>query len=86
MKLRSQLDLGSGVSLDTQARLVDSLPNPPVKTYVDADARLAWQVGVAIELYLTGTNLLHKTRDESNDASRGQLVRRSIMAGTRARF
>lgn len=86
VKLRSQLDLGSGLSLDTQVRLVDSLPNPPVKTYVDADARLAWQAGAALEVYLSGTNLFHKTRDESNDAAQGQLVRRSIMAGTRVRF
>lgn len=85
-KVRSEVDFGSGVTLDVMARVVDSLPDPAVKTYVDADARLAWQMSETVELYLSGTNLLHDTRDESNDVTRGQLVQRSVMAGTRVRF
>ncbi len=85
IKLRSQVDLGP-LTFDTMIRLVDSLPDPPVKTYVDADARLAWQATDTVEVYLSGQNLFHATRDESNDVQRGQLVRRSVMAGTRLRF
>lgn len=84
--LRSSLDLGRHISLDLSGRYVDSLPRPAVGSYVDADARLAWQASGRLEVFVSGENLFHNQRDESNDVTRGQLVRRIVVAGTRVRF
>lgn len=84
--LRSQADLGKNIQLDISLRGVDSLPNPRVSGYVDADARLAWTPDERLELFVSGSNLLHERRDESADTDRGQLVGRRIAAGTRVRF
>jgi iron complex outermembrane receptor protein len=84
--LRSQADLTRDIQFDLQLRAVDSLPKPHVDGYVEADARLAWAVEEDIELFVAGSNLLHKQRDESGDPSRAQLVVRRIAAGTRLRF
>jgi iron complex outermembrane receptor protein len=84
--LRSQADLTRTLQFDLSLRGVDSLPRPHVRGYVEADARLGWAVDDQIELFVSGSNLLHKLRDESGDPNRGQLVARRIAAGTRLRF
>jgi len=84
--LRSQADLGERIELDLTLRAVDSLPKPHVSGYVDADARLAWTPNEHLELFVSGSNLLHERRDESADTDRGQLVVRRVAAGTRVRF
>lgn len=84
--VRSQMSLADRIEIDLTLRGVDSLPNPRVKGYVDADARLAWNLDDRIELFMIGTNLFHKRRDESGYTDTGQSVVRSIAAGTRLRF
>lgn len=84
--LRSQADLSPTIQFDLMLRGVDSLPNPRISGYVEADARLAWAPDEHVELFLSGTNLLHKLRDESGDTDRDHLVARRIAAGTRLRF
>jgi iron complex outermembrane recepter protein len=86
VQLKSQADLGREVQLDVHLRGVDSLPRPYVRGYVEADVRLAWAPEHGPELFISGSNLLHELRDESGDTKRGQLVARSIVAGTRVRF
>jgi iron complex outermembrane recepter protein len=83
---RSQLDLTDRVHVDLGLRAVDDLGASGLGGYVEADARLAWRVSEAIELYAAGNNLLHDSHVESNDASRAQRVERSVYLGTRLRF
>jgi iron complex outermembrane receptor protein len=88
---RSQLDLTDRLHLDVGLRGVDDLDPSGngtirVRGYVEADARLAWKVSDPIELYVAGTNLLHKSHVESGDTVRAQRIERSIYLGTRLRF
>lgn len=83
---RSQLDLTERLHLDLGLRGVDDLRDSGLGGYVEADARLAWRVSDLIELYAAGSNLLHRSHVESNDAQRAQRVRRSLYLGTRLRF
>ena len=85
-QLRSRMDLGRSVSLDVALRGVDSLPNPRTRGYVNADIRIGWRASPTVELYLSGTDLLHKRLDESGDTDRGQAVVRRIQAGIRTMF
>jgi iron complex outermembrane receptor protein len=82
---RSSMDLGRRLRLDLDGRAVGAISGG-VPAYVEADGRLAWQVADALELYVAGENLLHKTHVESNDPSRAQRIARSVYAGTRIRF
>lgn len=83
---RSQLNLSDDVRFDVAVRAIDDLDNPHLDNYVEADARLGWQATEAIELYVAGNNLLHKTHAETADPVRGQRIERSVYGGTRIRF
>jgi iron complex outermembrane receptor protein len=84
---RSSMDLPGRFRFDVQARAVGSISGAPgVPAYAEADARIAWQAAGALELYVAGENLLHKTHLESNDPNRAQRIARSVYAGTRIRF
>lgn len=84
--VRSQIDLAPNVELDLGVRAVDDLERPAVDSYIEADARLGWRVSEQLELFVAGTNLLHESHDESAYDNGGQLVERSVYAGTRVRF
>ncbi len=72
--LRSSMDLPRGVTLDAALRWVDTLwiNNGPtdgavvgiVPSYLGLDSRLAWKVSRALELSVTGQNLLHDHHPE----------------------
>ena len=85
-RFRSQMNISSNVELDVMLRAVDTLPDPHVDSYLEADARLAWRPSELVELFVAGRNLLHDRRDESGDAERGALLPRSVIAGTRLTF
>jgi iron complex outermembrane recepter protein len=84
-QLRSQMNLGENVELDLLLRAVDSLPNPRIDSFVQADARVAWRPSEAVELFVAGRNLLDERRNESGDR-RSQFIPRSVVAGTRLTF
>jgi iron complex outermembrane receptor protein len=84
--LRSRMDVTEDVDLDVSLRGVDSLPNPQVPGYAELTARIAWRVRPGIELFAAGENLLHDRHDESGDTDRGQIIRRSVVAGARLGF
>jgi iron complex outermembrane receptor protein len=86
LQLRSQMDLSPTVQFDFGMRALDDLDAPEVSRFVEADARLGWRASEAVELFVAGTSLLHENHQESGDPGRGQLVERSIHAGTRLRF
>ena len=84
--VRSEMNLAPNVDLSLGIRAVDDLERLPVDAYVEADARLGWRVSDTLELYVAGTNLLHRSHDESAYPNTGQLAERSVHAGTRIRF
>ena len=84
---RSQMNLTGRLQLNAGLRFVDDLESaPPIGSYVEADARLTYRFDNGLELYVAGTNLLHRTHLESNDPQRAQLSQRSLYAGGRFRF
>ncbi|MDO9488877.1 MAG: TonB-dependent receptor, partial [Sphingomonadaceae bacterium] len=85
-RFRSQMNLAANVEFDVMLRAVDTLPDPHVDSYMEADARIAWRPSEVVELFVAGRNLLHDRRDESGDAERGSLLPRSVIAGTRLTF
>ena len=64
--LRSALDLSRGITFDLNARRVGGLKPRRIAGYLTLDARLAWQPRSAIELSLTGLDLLDSPRREFN--------------------
>lgn len=83
---RSQMNLGERMEFDFLLRGVDSLPEPQLAGYVDADARIALNLDDGLELFVVGSNLFHKLRDQSGDTDRGQMVARTVSAGARFSF
>jgi len=65
--LRSSLDLGRRWKTDLQLRFVDRVQTIPA--YVEADARLACELGRGVELALVGQNLLHSKHPEFRKAA-----------------
>ncbi|HYD28712.1 TonB-dependent receptor plug domain-containing protein [Brevundimonas sp.] len=84
VQLRSQHDLTESVELDLRLRAVDELA--AVDGYVEADARLGWQMTDRLELSVTGQNLIGDRRVETGDPVRGRSFGRSVFAALRASF
>lgn len=84
---RSHMNLTERLQLNVGVRLVGEIDTPPrLGSHVEADARVAYRLSDSIELYVAGSNLLHRTHAESNDPQRAQLPQRSVYGGTRLRF
>ena len=84
---RSQFDLTSRLHVNAGLRFIDEIESdPPIGSYVEADATVAYRLTGQLELYASGTNLLHATHQESNDPDRAQLAQRSVLVGARMRF
>ena len=66
--LRSAVDLGYNLELDTWLRGVGELPNPRVPGYVELNARVGWRPSTRIELALIGQDLLHAQHPEFGTA------------------
>lgn len=66
--LVSQFDLGSRTALDATARYVARIANQGVPSYVELDLRLSWRPIEALELALTGKNLLDAKHPEFGPA------------------
>jgi iron complex outermembrane receptor protein len=55
---RASMDLPHNVEFDVGIQVVDRLPDPAVQDYVQANARIPWHITPALELSLSGNNLL----------------------------
>lgn len=86
LMLRSQMTVADGIEIDLMLRGVDALPRSHTPGYAEADIKLGWHPEDAIELFVTGSNLLHELRAQSGEVARRQLVARTISAGARLRF
>jgi iron complex outermembrane recepter protein len=90
LSLHSAMDLAPGVMFDLHLRRVGALPAPPSPAYTELNARIAWNVTDAMEISVTGSNLLHDYHEEfgttSNTLQVGPLgvrIRRSVFAAAR---
>ncbi len=77
--LRSSMNLGPQAEFDASLRSVASLPNPVVPGYVALDLRWAWQFSKAVELSVTGLNLLDGGHTESGSAASRTYFARSFL-------
>jgi iron complex outermembrane receptor protein len=76
--LTSSMDLGIRLTLDATLRHVSALPDPALSAYTEMNARLGWRVHRALELALSGLNLLHRRHLEF-PAPYGEEISRSVM-------
>ena len=81
----STMDLGHHTSFDASLRYVGALPEPALPHYYDLDSRLAWRPSRALEVSVSGRNLLHARHSEFAQPS-GEYITRSILAETQWRF
>lgn len=90
LSMRSAWTLSDRVRTDVALRRVGSLGDAGVAAYTELDARVAWQVSHALELALSGRNLLHGQHMEyaSDPAQQGirQSVPRTVFATANLRF
>jgi len=83
--LTSSMSFAHDTSLDATLRYVGALPNPGLPHYYEMDARFGWQAGTALDLSLSGANLLHARHYES-PAPSGEQITRSVIAEARWKF
>jgi len=83
--LKSSMNLGPAVTLDGDLRYVAALPDPRVPSYVEMNARVAWNVTQRVQVSLSGFNLLHDHHQEF-PAPNANAVPRSVFAEMRLRF
>ena len=83
--LKSAMTLGRRVTFDALFRHVGELPDPKHPGYSELSARLGWQMSNALELAVSGFNLLHGRHTEY-PAPQGLYIERSGFAELRLRF
>jgi iron complex outermembrane recepter protein len=82
-QLRSDIDFGNNLQLNLNLRKVDELSVEPVPGYHELNARLSWQPRPALEVALTGRNLLDSDHAEFGDFAARSRIDRSILLGLR---
>lgn len=82
-QLRSDIDLARNLQLNLNLREVDELTVEAVPGYHELNARLSWQPRPALEVALTGRNLLHNEHAEFGDPAARSRIDRSILLGFR---
>ncbi|MFL6578269.1 MAG: TonB-dependent receptor plug domain-containing protein [Povalibacter sp.] len=83
--LSSSMDLGPQVTFDATFRYVDALPGPKLDPYYELNASVAWHVWRALDISLSGFNLLD-SRHLEYPAPSAEYIRRSVIAQARWRF
>jgi iron complex outermembrane receptor protein len=83
--LRSDLDIAPDWSLGLDLRAIDEVL-PTVPQYVELNARLSWRVNEAVEIALSGRNLLDEAHPESFDEGELLQARRSITLSARLTY
>jgi len=78
--IRSSLDFGRSISIDSALRYVSKLPQPYVRHYIEFDARISWRMTDRLSVSVAGSNLLHDRHVEYAGAN---AVPRSIFAELR---
>jgi iron complex outermembrane receptor protein len=81
--LKSSMNLGEDLTLDTALRYVSALPEPRVPAYVELNGRLGWNINDQVQLALSGRNLLHERHLEYTG---GAPIPRSVYVDLQWRF
>jgi iron complex outermembrane recepter protein len=84
--LRSVVNFGHGVTWSAYLRYVGKLHHPAVPDYGELDTRLGWRITPAVELSLSGFNLIHARHPEFLEPGITDEVPRSFLVETRWRF
>ena len=84
-QLKSSLDLGNGVTVDTFLRYVGRLPDPALPSYVEMNLRCGWQATRKLQISVTGSNLLHAYHLEYPGPD-GERIPRTVYAEARWAF
>lgn len=82
--LQSSMELTARLRLEMQLRYMDALPSPHLASTHELDANLSWRATSAVELALTGNNLLDRLHQEYPSPT-GVWIRRSVAAQLRWR-
>ncbi len=77
--LRTSIDVGSRGTFDLHLRHTDTLPSPDTPGYYELNARFGWRWTDAIEVAISGSDLLHR-RHVEYAAPAGELIGRSVVA------
>ena len=86
VRARSEFDIAPRLQLNLQGRAVGKIEQAPeLGSYIELGGRLAYQLRENLQLYLSASNLLHQSHQESNNGA-AQLPKRSIMLGSRVTF
>jgi iron complex outermembrane recepter protein len=80
--LRSSMDVGSRATFDLHLRHTDTLPSPDTPGYYELNARFGWQWTDALEVAISGSDLLHRRHVEYAPAA-GEAIGRSVFAEVR---
>ena len=84
--LRSSIDFGDDVTWDADLRYVGKLPNPGVPEYAELNMRLGWKISNALDISLSGFNLIHPRHVEFLEPGQSNQIPRSFFVETRWRF
>lgn len=84
--LTSQTQITDRLDLDVRLRAVDALTPSGTDGYVEADVRLGWRFTDALELAVSGQNLIEDRRVETGDPARQRAFGRSVFVSLRAGF
>lgn len=84
--LRSEYDFGEDKELDISVRRVGGLSNSDISSYFAVDARLAWWLSPAVELSLSGRNLLDDKHVEFASSGSNVEIERKVLLGLRWNF
>jgi iron complex outermembrane receptor protein len=76
--VRQSLDLPARLQFDVGFRYVGQIANQTVPAYRELDGRLSWQATPAVELSITGQNLLHSRHAEFGVPATRKEVERGV--------
>jgi hypothetical protein len=82
----SRMTLPGDIEIDVRLRAIDDLDLPHIDGYVEADARVGWQVAEGLEVFVVGNNLLESRHAETGELATLREVRRGVSIGARWRF
>jgi len=85
--MRSAMDLPGNLQLDVMGRYVSGLPPFDLKSYVEAEVRLAWRdPSRRLEAAVVGQNLAHASHPEFDVASKRSEIQRGVYGSLTWRF
>jgi iron complex outermembrane recepter protein len=84
--LRSSHELNDTMQLDFMLRHVGRLPRPAVPAYSELDISWQWNLSPAIDVAVTGQNLLHRRHAEWGAATTASQFERAVVFSTTVRF